>query len=177
PTRRTRRLNDTLLTDIVLRDQITQTLTSYFAENETDDVSDMTIWEAHKSVKQGKLIQLASQRKRETIRLMTDLIDQINTLETQHQVKETYKELLEARKQLHALLLKRHLRHLRRSKGFFYLHANKGGKLLAHILRGQQQPAQVYRLKRQGGTSTQHPEEIAKEFLNYYSSLYNTHKQ
>ncbi|CAH2274202.1 Hypothetical predicted protein [Pelobates cultripes] len=48
PIKKTWRLNDTLLTD--LRDQITQALTTYFSENETDDVSDMTVWEAHKSV-------------------------------------------------------------------------------------------------------------------------------
>ncbi|CAH2284691.1 UDP-Gal:beta c beta 1,4- galactosyltransferase, polypeptide 1, gene 1 isoform X1 [Pelobates cultripes] len=178
--KRTWRLNDTLLTEVSLRDQITQTLTNDFTENEMDDVSDMTVWEAHKSVIRGKLIQLASQRKKEAGRLMSELIDQINTPETQHkrsQVEDTYKELLEARRQLHTLLLQRHLRQLRRSKGFFYLHANKGGKLLAHMLKGQQQPAQVHKLKLQGVTTTQHLERIANEFLNYYSSLYDTHKQ
>ncbi|CAH2311611.1 Hypothetical predicted protein [Pelobates cultripes] len=180
PTKTTWRLNDSLLTDLPLRAQVTDTLQTYFTENETRDVSDMTVWEAHKSVLRGKLIQIASQRKREAGALMSNILDRIRSLETQNkrqQVEDTYKELLEERRRLHAPLLKRHLRQLRRSKGFFYLHANKGGKLLAQMLRGQQHPSQVHKLKTRDGTTTQHPEKIAKEFLTYYSSLYNTHSQ
>ncbi|CAH2318848.1 Hypothetical predicted protein [Pelobates cultripes] len=180
PTKTTWRLNDSLLTDLPLRAQVTDTLQTYFTENETGDVSDMTIWEAHKSVLRGKLIQIASQRKKEAGTLMSTILDRIHSLETQHkrqQVEDTYRELLEERRRLHALLLKRHLRQLRRSKGFFYLHANKGGKLLAHMLRGQQHPSQVHKLKTSNGTTTQNPEKIAKEFFTYYSSLYSTHSQ
>ncbi|CAH2278107.1 Hypothetical predicted protein [Pelobates cultripes] len=167
PTKTTWRLNDSLLTDLPLRAQVTDTLQTYFTENETGDVSDTTIWEAHKSVLRAGT-------------LMSTILDRIRSLETQHkrqQVEDTYRELLEERRRLHALLLKRHLRQLHRSKGFFYLHANKGGKLLAHMLRGQQHPSQVHKLKTSNGTTTQNPEKIATEFFTYYSSLYSTHSQ
>ncbi|CAH2224145.1 Hypothetical predicted protein [Pelobates cultripes] len=54
-TKTTWRLNDTLL-DEPLRAQIDKHIRQYFEENTTDDLPDMTIWEAHKSVLRGHLI-------------------------------------------------------------------------------------------------------------------------
>ncbi|CAH2276381.1 Hypothetical predicted protein, partial [Pelobates cultripes] len=49
---------------------------------------------------------------------------------------ESYTELLELRSQLQALLVKKHYRQLQRSKALYYIHANKGGRFLARMLRG-----------------------------------------
>ncbi|CAH2283812.1 Hypothetical predicted protein [Pelobates cultripes] len=62
---------------------------------------------------------------------------------------------------------------MQHSKAFFYLHMNKGGKLLAQMLRGQQAPAQVHKIRTTTGCLTQFLEELADEFRKYYTKLYN----
>ncbi|CAH2221300.1 acidic mammalian chitinase-like [Pelobates cultripes] len=60
---------------------------------------------------------------------MVNLYRSISTLERQHkrsQLNEVYGELMEHRRRLKDLILKRHLRSVQRSKGFYYVHANKG---------------------------------------------------
>ncbi|CAH2300866.1 endonuclease reverse transcriptase [Pelobates cultripes] len=107
---------------------------------------------------------------------MAELYKSITTLEQQHkrtQLMETYGELMQARRQLRDLLSKRHLRSLQQSKGFFYAHANKGGKYLARLLKGNAPRTQVRTLRLPSGASTAFPDQIAEEFRRYYQSLYN----
>ncbi|CAH2248084.1 Hypothetical predicted protein, partial [Pelobates cultripes] len=54
--------------------------------------------------------------------------------------------------------------------------ANKGGKLLARMLRGTQNRAQVHTIRTVQGKTTQFPKEIADEFEKFYTKLYNTHE-
>ncbi|CAH2307345.1 Hypothetical predicted protein [Pelobates cultripes] len=88
---------------------------------------------------------------------------------------ETYGELIQARRQLKDLLTKRYLRSLQHSKGYFYAHANKGCKYLAHLLKGNAPRTQVRYLRLSSGTTTTFPNKIAGEFRKYYHSLYNIH--
>ncbi|CAH2319465.1 alpha-tectorin [Pelobates cultripes] len=107
---------------------------------------------------------------------MAELYKSITTLEQQHkrtQLMETYGELMQARRQLRDLLTKRHLRSLQQSKGFFYTHANKGGKYLARLLKGNAPRTQVRTLRLPSGASTAFLDQIAEEFRHYYQSLYN----
>ncbi|CAH2321499.1 Hypothetical predicted protein [Pelobates cultripes] len=107
---------------------------------------------------------------------MADLYDTIKKLELQHkrsQLNETYSALMEARRNLTALITKRYHRSLQRSKNFFYTHANKGGKVLARLLKGDTPRMQVQKLHLSSGKVSPHPEEIAEEFRTYYRSLYN----
>ncbi|CAH2326077.1 poly [ADP-ribose] polymerase 4-like, partial [Pelobates cultripes] len=78
-----------------------------------------------------------------------------------------------ARRALRDLILKKHLRSLRHSKGFFYAHANKGGKYLARLLKGTAPCTQIRKLCLASGTISPFPQEIAEEFKNYYQALYN----
>lgn len=57
-------INDTTLTHPSHSLEIEKALTEYFLVNDTADVSDLTVWEAHKTVIRGKLIQQASAIKR-----------------------------------------------------------------------------------------------------------------
>ncbi|CAH2283439.1 Hypothetical predicted protein [Pelobates cultripes] len=176
PTTRLWRLQDSLLLDPSVKEKVSEELTSYFTLNETGDLPATTIWEAHKSVLRGTLMRLASQKKRESRKHITDLLTRITTLELQHkrsQLEGTYKELLEARRSLHTHMTKRHYSSIQRSKAFFYQHANKGGRLLARMLRGPQGMTQVHKLRTSDGTITQFPDKIASEFRTFYASLYN----
>ncbi|CAH2250629.1 Hypothetical predicted protein, partial [Pelobates cultripes] len=145
PVQSTWRLNESLLSDIAIQAQLVEHLNNYFTENDTDDVSALTLWEAHKSVLRGLLIRISAEKKREAQQQMASLADQIATLETLHkrtQLESHYRTLLTTRRQLTELIARKHYRTTQRSKAFFYIHANKGGRLLAHMIRNQQATAQ-----------------------------------
>ncbi|CAH2315864.1 Hypothetical predicted protein, partial [Pelobates cultripes] len=170
------RLNESLLQDPAAKEEISQALTSYFTENETEGMSSVSVWEAHKSVIRGILIGLATRKRKEATSAMADVYDTIKRLELQHkrsQLTEKYGELMEARCTLNTLLTKRYQRSLQRSKNFFYAHANKGGKFLAHLLKGDTPRTQVRKLRLTSGRVSPYPEDIADEFRAYYESLYN----
>ncbi|CAH2277053.1 Hypothetical predicted protein [Pelobates cultripes] len=107
---------------------------------------------------------------------MAALYKSITTLEQQQQKRsqlmETYGELMQARRQLRDLT-KRHLRSLQHSKGFFYTDANKGGRYLARLLKGNAPRTQVRTLRLSSGALTAFPDKIAEEFGRYYQLQYN----
>ncbi|CAH2296505.1 Hypothetical predicted protein [Pelobates cultripes] len=74
------------------------------------------------------------------------------------------------------IITHRHLRSLQKSKGFFYAHANKGGKLLARLLRGTLPRTQVRKLRLSTARTSPFPNDIADEFQSFYHSLYNLHE-
>ncbi|CAH2320013.1 Hypothetical predicted protein [Pelobates cultripes] len=63
PAEWTWRIKESLLLDPALEKQVEKALTLYFDENEADDMSPLTLWEAHKSIIQGSLIGLATKKK------------------------------------------------------------------------------------------------------------------
>ncbi|CAH2276918.1 UDP-Gal:beta c beta 1,4- galactosyltransferase, polypeptide 1, gene 1 isoform X1 [Pelobates cultripes] len=173
PTSWTWRLQDSLLLDLSVRERVSEDLTCI---ETTDDQTVTTIWEAHKSVLRGTLMHLASKKKNESQRQMRELMVCINALETQHklsQLEETYKELLEARRSLLMHITAPYYNSLQHPKAFFYQHVNKGGKLLARMLRGPQGMTQVHKLRTTDGMVTQFPDRIALEIHSFYSSLYS----
>ncbi|CAH2282147.1 Hypothetical predicted protein [Pelobates cultripes] len=149
PATRTWRLQDSLLLDAGIREKVSEELNAYFDLNATGELTDPTNWEAHKSVVQGILIRLTAKKRKVSRQQIADLIDKITSLESQHkrsQLVSTHAALLEACRLLRDHIARTHYRTIQRSKAFFYQHANKGGKLLAKMLKGPQPLAQVHKL-------------------------------
>ncbi|CAH2219285.1 Hypothetical predicted protein, partial [Pelobates cultripes] len=170
------RMNESLLSDLEVQTQLAEHLTNYFNENNTGDISQVTLWEAHKTVLRGHFIRIASRKKKEAQQRLNELTNRIAQLETLHkrtQLETQYRSLLEARNQLTELVARRHHRATQRNRAFYYIHANKSGRLLAHMIKNRQARAQVHELRTTKGTLTQFPEEIAEEFRKYYQTLYN----
>ncbi|CAH2300767.1 Hypothetical predicted protein, partial [Pelobates cultripes] len=100
----------------------------------------------------------------------------ISKLELQHkqtQLANIRQNLTDARCRLKDLLTKRYYHSLQHSKNFFYIHANKGGKYLARILKGDVPRTRIHKIRLQSGKVSQFPEDIANEFQRYYHALYN----
>ncbi|CAH2292533.1 Hypothetical predicted protein [Pelobates cultripes] len=102
---------------------------------------------------------------------MAELYRTISNLERQHkrsQLNAIYRELMEQRRKLTDLILKRHLRSVQRTKGFYYAHANKGGKYLARLLKGPQPHRQIHKIRLTSGEISPFPQKIAEEFRLFY---------
>ncbi|CAH2306738.1 endonuclease, partial, partial [Pelobates cultripes] len=147
-------------------------------ENGVPEASPISVWEAHKSVIRGIFIRFASQKRKATMIEMTDLYQKITSLESQHkrsQLTGVYGELMEHRRKLKDLITRKHLRSLQRTKGFYYAHANKGGRYLARLLKGPTPRRQIRQLRLASGEVTPFPQKIADEFRTFYQNLYNLH--
>lgn len=74
----------TLLTDPVTLEPIAEAIKTYFRENCTEEVSHITVWKAHKCVLRGRLISLASLKKKNSEKELQVILDRVQKLETQH---------------------------------------------------------------------------------------------
>uniref|UniRef100_A0A8C5LU48 Reverse transcriptase n=1 Tax=Leptobrachium leishanense TaxID=445787 RepID=A0A8C5LU48_9ANUR len=170
------RLNESLLKDVVHRECLSDAIAQYFDENDNGEVSDPILWEAHKSVLRGQLIQLGARCKRDRGAKIQSLLEDIQTFETLHKATpsaEHYSSLSSLRSELRELLQHHACRSLLLTKRSYYLHGNKCGKLLARALRQKYQATYIPKLKRSDGSITYLNDEILAEFHTYYHSLYN----
>ncbi|XP_063806719.1 synaptotagmin-like protein 2 [Pseudophryne corroboree] len=170
------RLNESLLYDAYCKSELDKTLSEYFDINDTGEVSEITIWEAHKCVIRGKLIQLGSFVKKNSQALITTLLHKIHTLETRHKTSLTPSDLTElsaARAQLRTTLNNKTEASLRRCNSKYYKWGNKPGRLLAQALRTQRLASFIPSMKNNTGSTCFKSPEIAACFKSYYNTLYN----
>ncbi|KAM4771199.1 thyroid peroxidase [Rhinophrynus dorsalis] len=81
PTQRSCRLNESILTAPAILSTTKTLLVDYFTDNSTPNVSDLTVWEAHKC---GHLIKLASAATKVLSAKFTELRSKISLLERSH---------------------------------------------------------------------------------------------
>ncbi|CAH2295654.1 Hypothetical predicted protein, partial [Pelobates cultripes] len=176
PRERQWRLNEQVLEELEVTVEMGDALQKYFEENTTPDVEPPMIWEAHKCMIRGHLIRYCTQRKTAQRQAVTDLAQQVATLETLHKStlsEDTYRELLEARRNLKQLLSQGLLRTIRRSRRHFYEYSDKCGRLLARRLQRERRLTHITKIRDQTGVLTQRPDGIATAFHHFYTDLYN----
>uniref|UniRef100_A0A8C5QN92 exodeoxyribonuclease III n=1 Tax=Leptobrachium leishanense TaxID=445787 RepID=A0A8C5QN92_9ANUR len=175
PPQCTWRLNESLLRDVVIRQDIKDNVEHYFAENSTSDVSLPMIWEAHKCVIRGKLIQIGAQRKKTHRESVTTLLARIHDLETEHKTSRSisvFKELTIHRAKLNTILSDQAFKSLRHTKQLFYTQGNRCGKLLARALKRKQQTTFIPKVQSDTGTDLHLNTDITEAFHKYFSTLY-----
>lgn len=100
---KTWRLNTTILKDPIDVLNFNNTLKEYFSQNENDETSVITQWEAHKCVIRGEFIRKLASIKKEQQSKIKSLIEQIHKLEIAHKrsvALSTFDELTKARTKL-----------------------------------------------------------------------------
>ncbi|KAM4034518.1 uncharacterized protein ACNLHF_021156 [Anomaloglossus baeobatrachus] len=157
---------------------VQNTLTEYFMRNTSGDISATSVWEAHKCVIRGVLIQQEARRKRERELEISTLLMQLKDLETRHKQMpsvEVGSALFSACDNLWKLLNHKAKGILVRSRRHFYEFGNKCSKTLARALRQQQTSTFISNISptQSQGTMLHSSLEIAETFKKLYASLYN----
>uniref|UniRef100_A0A8C5MIE2 Reverse transcriptase domain-containing protein n=1 Tax=Leptobrachium leishanense TaxID=445787 RepID=A0A8C5MIE2_9ANUR len=176
PRERLWRLNESLLTDPLVKDGLHNALRHYFAENTTPDCSPQVIWETHKAVIRGFLIQQGARRKRERGAQQESLLTRIMALEQSHKLHSddtVYAELLDLRSQLRSLFNHKAQKAFLTTRRAFHEHGNKCGKLLANALRSHRQVLYITHLRSPQGTTVTHPRDMTRLFQDHFTSLYS----
>lgn len=174
------RLDPSLLTDISIVSTIHDNLKLYFQDNDSLDISPMIKWEAHKCTIRGKLIAIASKRRRERQAHISILSKRIQNLEKIHKktrALSTLEELTQVRTELKEVLHKQIKRNYILSQKIFYEHGNKSGKILARALRAKKSSTTIHSINDSSGSKVTSNKQIADQFVNYYSQLYNIKPQ
>uniref|UniRef100_A0A8C5P8S7 exodeoxyribonuclease III n=1 Tax=Leptobrachium leishanense TaxID=445787 RepID=A0A8C5P8S7_9ANUR len=176
PRERLWRLNETLITDPLIKEEVTQLLHNYFRENVTPHSTPQIIWEAHKAVVRGCLIQRGSQKKKAYAVTLDSLLQRIHDLEQahkQHIDDVRYASLLELRTELHSLLNVKAQKAFLATRRLYHEHGNKCGRLLARALRSHRQKLYISKLRTPQGSHVTLPRDMIALLQDHFYHLYN----
>ncbi len=138
--RPTWRLNPTLLADKKCILYISTTIYIFLATNTLDEVSPSTLWETFKVVIRGEIISYSSYTNKIKNAKLQQLIDSIAKVDRDVSLtptEELFKKRVELKAQYDQLSIERTQQYLLWSKGNFYEHGEKAGRLLAHKIKCQ----------------------------------------
>lgn len=172
------RLNVSMLTDPVIKDQLKHTIEEYFATNDNGSVSPSMLWDGAKAVLRGKYIEIAiklnKQRKEKEKQLESD----IKRLEQDHKAtrdEDILRQLRESRAALDDLLTRKAEGALRYTSQRYYEMGNRASRLLAFQLRKDQSSRIVPKIKHPTSLiEVSHPVKVAEAFQIYYKNLYDS---
>uniref|UniRef100_A0A8C5MTA5 Reverse transcriptase domain-containing protein n=1 Tax=Leptobrachium leishanense TaxID=445787 RepID=A0A8C5MTA5_9ANUR len=176
PKDRTWRLNETLLNDPIVTQGTLQTLQNYFTDNSSPDTSPQIIWEAHKAVIRGYLIQQGSLKKKQYNTQRDALLCRIQVLEKSHKLymdDTVYAELLELRTELSSLLNKTAQKAFLTTRRVYYEHGNKCGRLLARALKAHREKLYISKLRNPQGKPVTLPQDMLSLLREHFTELYN----
>lgn len=131
-------MKDFMLTHPSLNKEIEKSISDYFKDNDTNDISALTLWEAHKPVIRGRMIQLATKFKRERKIMFSKLETNFNNCHQTFQscpMTINNSNLEKARLDLDLFLTESADKSLRNRQHTFYLNANKPDTPLARSLK------------------------------------------
>lgn len=174
PTPYTWRLNEALLSDLVVESETAKSIEECFSLNALPETPPPIVWTAHKAVLRGKLISIASSHNRLHRQKIIDLTKDLDSLykDTNSLVLESTRKLIDQKSlELDSLLSSKTEKALRWSKAKFLLHNNTSSTLFARRLNQSSRPPHVYKLRRSTGLSTSHPKEVLQIFEQFYSTL------
>ena len=146
-----------LITNSTEVSALTKTLSQYFEENSVSDASPSLLWEAHKALIRGNLIELGARKKREHGQQLKQVLHQIAELDKQHKLSlhvSHLKALTLKREELKTLLALETRRKFHYISQKVYEWGDKPGKLLARSLTYTQSETAIRRF------STHHPPNI-----------------
>lgn len=169
------RLSKSLLSNPVHCIILEKEIRVFFHLNDIGDISPSVLWGAHKAVLRGKMIQLASQLKKERKADILQMEREFHSLSKSHKANPsstTLTKLEASRVALNLALTSNADKHLTWLSGRFYIQANKIAPQLAAKLSPKIKTS-LPKIRSQSGTLTQNPQKILETFQAFYSKLYS----
>lgn len=169
------RLDNSLLTDTDNIKWITTSLSNYFAENTSEDISPTVTWATHKCVIRGELISLAAKQNKLRKAHINDLTTRIRTLERSHKVSlaaSSLAELTQTREEVLEELNQTLNLKFAMTQKLFYEFSNNASKLLARALQAKKAAHTIHAIKYPSGDTLVTTEDISEQFIQYFTKLY-----
>ncbi|CAH2252111.1 reverse transcriptase, partial [Pelobates cultripes] len=157
-------------------ERMTTELREYFLTNTTGEVSDYTVWSAHKAVMRGQFIKQSAYIKRRHQTTLLDCHKQIAIATAQNKKTPTpalADKLRDLYQDLNNLNAQKNKYFLHRLKATTYHHSGKASKYLANRLRTKQAANRIPYIIGHTGDKLMNPMDIVQEFAHFYKQLYN----
>lgn len=145
----------------------------------TPDSNPSFVWKAHKAVISGVLIKHGACIKRQRSIQLTLLLDDLHKAEARHKHAQTpagEAELLLLRAKITDIMQFRAKAAIQVCRRMPYESRDKCGRLLANSLKEQALANYIPHIMTSSGQKTTFPRNIAREFKEFYASLYNLQK-
>lgn len=171
------RLNTALLADDHFCKRISGAIDEFLSFNRTDCISPSTLWETLKVVIRGEIISYSTSRNKERKKKEQELISAIKKIDNQYAASPTpelNKIRIELKTQYDLLSLEKTEKHLLWSKGHYYEHGDKAGRLLAYQLKCRAASRLIPQIRKSSQVLSVDPQEINNTFKEYYSHLYTS---
>ena len=171
------RFNSTLLSDGKSCNLISVAISRFLETNKSDSVSPSLLWETFKVVIRGEIIAYSAYQNRERKKKRQQLIDLIFDLDMKCSTSPSpslYKERIDLQTQYNLLSTSETEQLIMRSRGMFYEHGEKAGRLLAHRLKSKSTSQHISQIEDTTGKLTTDPLKINDIFKDYYFDLYNS---
>uniref|UniRef100_A0A803K359 Reverse transcriptase domain-containing protein n=1 Tax=Xenopus tropicalis TaxID=8364 RepID=A0A803K359_XENTR len=173
------RMNELLIKTPKYFSETESLLKEYFINNVGSVTSYATIWEAHKTVVRGCLIQQGATRKKlqncEIDRLST-LLDQQLTSQSTNPKIDLSSQINKTRLELDLVLTTKAKNATQWTQQRFYSHSNKPTRLFARRLSNRLDFTPIVNLKTSKGQPTNALPKIVQEFHTFYKKLYTAPK-
>ncbi|XP_062396829.1 LINE-1 retrotransposable element ORF2 protein isoform X1 [Sardina pilchardus] len=170
------RLNSSILNKDRI-EQFSKDITDYLTDNDNDEVSPPTLWDACKAVMRGKVIATTSFLKKQRIKRLSDLQLDLKKVELEHKQSFTPGsdvEMKKLRNQINEILGQEIQKKLIYTKQKYYEGGGKYSKLLAYKLKKQEADNTIYKIRDSATKNIlQETEEIKNCFKDYYEKLYS----
>uniref|UniRef100_A0A803J9X8 Reverse transcriptase domain-containing protein n=1 Tax=Xenopus tropicalis TaxID=8364 RepID=A0A803J9X8_XENTR len=173
------KLNNSILSNPKNLEYLTKLTEDFKSFNPSWDYSPDLLWCTYKAFIRGHIISLTSEQKKKRQKILFELNAQLSTELSQLKKKPT-----EANSQK-VTMLKRKINDINAEKMAYqllilkqkyYSDDNKCGRLLTNKLREARAKTRIEAIKTKDGKTLTNPTQIAQEFANYYSTLYNLSK-
>lgn len=144
--------------------------------NKSDSISPSTLWETLKVVIRGEIISYTISRNKERKQKEQELIASIRSIDQQYSATPTpelYKERVALKTRYDLLSTERTEKHQLWSKGHYYEHGEKAGRLLAYQLKCRSASRLIPQIRNTSQSLTVDPLDINNN-KEFYSELYTS---
>ncbi|KAM9324847.1 alpha-2-macroglobulin-like [Gastrophryne carolinensis] len=158
-----------------IKAQLATAITEYFRLNDNQETTIQSLWECHKCYIRGIAISIAARQKKQQEQLINDTLGNITKLENEHKSSlsdDVYKNLCIERQKLNDIISSERTE-LIRNQLKKKLNLGKSGKILADHLTDHRANNFIYKICNKDGKIKYLPEEITREFMDFYRDIYN----
>lgn len=172
------RLNSSLLNDPLFKQQMSNEIKVYIKENDNGEVSPPILWDAAKAVLRGRIIAVASLKKKQRNRKLSELQNQLKLLEVchaQNRDSKTLQQIKKIRNEIDSIYTQDIEKKMLYTKQRYYENGSKFTKVLARKLKKLQADRTINKIRDfRKNTIESKQDKIQQIFESFYEQLYSS---